>query len=64
MAGRSTIELFERDEGSGTEAVIDSDDRLEAARSLCSRAVMNHPNRLVMLYDRARVLNHPETMPI
>jgi hypothetical protein len=63
----ATIELFERDEGSGTEAVIDSDDRLDTARSLYSRAVMNHPSRLVMLCDRARVLarsDHPETMPI
>jgi hypothetical protein len=67
LAGRYTIELFERDEGSGTEAVIDSDDRLDTARSLYSRAVMNHPNRLMMLCDRARVLarsDHPETMPI
>jgi hypothetical protein len=37
LAGRYTIELFERDEGSGTEAVIDSDDRLDTARSLYSR---------------------------
>jgi hypothetical protein len=53
--------------GSGTEAVIDSHDRLDTARSLYSRAVMNHPNRLMMLCDRARVLarsDHPETMPI
>jgi hypothetical protein len=67
LAGRYTIELFERDEGSGTEAVIDSDNRLDTAQSLYSRAVMNHPNRLVMLCDRARVLarsDQPETMPI
>jgi len=37
LAGRYTIELFKgRGEGSGIEAVIDSDDRLDAARSLCA----------------------------
>ena len=54
-------------EAGGVEAVIDSDDRLDTARSLYSRAVMNHPSRLVMLCDRARVLarsDRPETMPI
>jgi hypothetical protein len=41
--------------------------RLETAHSLYWHAVMNHPDRLVMLCDRARVLarsDHPETMPI
>jgi len=65
LAGRYRIELC----GSGGEidAVIDSDDRLDTARLLYWHAVMNHPNRLVMLCDRARVLarsDHPETMPI
>jgi hypothetical protein len=65
LAGRYRIELC--GEGGGVDAVIDSDDRLDTARSLYSRAVMNHPSRLVMLCDRARVLarsDHPETMPI
>jgi hypothetical protein len=65
LAGRYRIELC--GEGGGVDAVIDSDDRLDAARSLYSRAVMNNPRRLVMLYDRARVLARsdcPETMPI
>ena len=65
LAGRYRIELC--GEAGGIEAVIDSDDRLDTARSLYSCAVMNHPSRLVMLCDRARVLarsDHPETMPI
>ena len=62
LVGRYRIELC--GEGGGIGTVIDSGDSLDTARSLYSRAVMNHPNRLVMLCDRARVLNHPETMPI
>jgi hypothetical protein len=53
--------------GASIGAVIDSDDRLDTARSLYWHAVMNHPSRLVMLCDRARVLarsDHPETIPI
>src|ERR1700693_3271417 len=49
------------------ESVLDSDDRLDAARSLYWHAVMNRPNKLVILCKRARVLarsDHPETMPI
>jgi hypothetical protein len=52
-------------EGSGIEVMIDSDDRLDAARALYEREIM--PGRLVMLCDRARVLarsDRPETMPI
>ena len=48
-------------------SVLDSDDRLDAARSLYWHAVMNRPNKLVILCKRARVLarsDHPETMPI
>jgi len=51
----------------GIVAVLDSDDRLDVARSLYWHAVMNHPNRLVILSDRARVTarsDQPETMPI
>jgi hypothetical protein len=64
LAGRYRIELCS--EGGGIEAVIDSDDRLDTARSLYWHAVMKHPNRLVMLCDRARVLarsDQHETMP-
>jgi hypothetical protein len=49
------------------ESVLDSDDRLDAARSLYWHAVMNRPNKLVILCKRARVLarsDHPETMQI
>jgi hypothetical protein len=55
--GRYSIVLF-RDggEGSGIEAVLDSDNHRDAARSLYRQAVAQHPNRLVMLCDRARVL--------
>ena len=66
FAGRYRIELC-RDDGGGVDAVIDSDDRLETAYSLYSHAITSHPNQLVMLCDRARVLARsdcPETMPI
>ena len=45
------------------ESVLDSDDRLDAARS---HAVMNRPNKLVIPCKRARVLarSDHETMPI
>jgi hypothetical protein len=46
--------------------VLDSDDRLEAARSLYWRAVMKYSGRLAMLFDRARVLarsDQPNAMP-
>jgi hypothetical protein len=49
------------------ESVLDSYDRLDAARSLYWHAVMNRPNKLVIPCKRARVLarsDHPETMPI
>jgi hypothetical protein len=65
LAGRYRIELC--GEGAGIAAIIDSDDRLDVARSIYWRAITNHPNRLVMLCDRARVLarsDRPETMPI
>ena len=52
LAGRYRIEIS----GEGIVAVVDSDDRLDVARSLYWHAVMNHPNRLVMLCDRDRVI--------
>jgi hypothetical protein len=48
--------------GASIGAVIDSDDRLDTARPLYWHAVMNHPNRLVMLCDRARVLTAAITL--
>ena len=65
LAGRHRIELY--GEGAGIVAVIDGDDLFEVARSLYWRAIMNHPNRLGMLCDRARIIagsDQPETMPI
>ena len=49
-AGRYSIVLF-RDggEGSGIEAVLDSDDLVETACGLYQRAIMKLPGRLVML---------------
>ena len=65
-AGKYTVKLFNRGgEGSGLEAVLDSDDVLDQARALYRRMVMKHPGRLVMLCDRARVLersDRPETL--
>jgi hypothetical protein len=55
--GRYTIVLFRYGgEGGGVESVLDSDDRLDAARALYRRVVIKYPGRLVMLCDRARVL--------
>ena len=65
LAGRYRIELY--GERAGIVAVIDGDDLLEVARSLYWRAIMNRPNRLGMLCDRARIIagsDQPETMPI
>ena len=65
LAGRHRIELY--GEGAGIVAVIDGDDLLEIARSFHWRAIMDHPNRLEMLCDRARIIagsDQPETMPI
>jgi hypothetical protein len=64
LGGRYRIELC--GEGARSGAVIDSDDRLDVARSLYWRAVMSHSDRLVMLCDRNSVLarsDRPETMP-
>jgi hypothetical protein len=62
LAGRYRIEISSE----GIVAVVDSDNRLDVARSLYWHTVMNHPNRLVMLCDRAHVIarsDQPETMP-
>ena len=53
-------------EGSGIEVMIDSDDRLDAARWLYEREIMKHPGRLLMLCDRSHVLarsDRAETVP-
>jgi hypothetical protein len=56
-AGKYTIKLFNRGgEGSGLEAVFDSDDVLDQARALYRRAVMKHRGRGIKLCDRARIL--------
>jgi hypothetical protein len=66
--GRYSIMLFRAGgEGSGIEAMIDSDDRLDVARELYEREIMKRPGRLVMLRDRRHVLarsDRPETKPI
>lgn len=67
MEGNYSIELF-RDggEGAGIESIIVRHDSLATARALYRAAVLNHPDRLIMLCDRARVLarsDRPETMP-
>ena len=67
MRGKYSIELFrEGGEGAGIESVIVRHDSLATARALYKAAVLDHPDRLVMLCDRARVLarsDRPETMP-
>jgi hypothetical protein len=57
MEGQFSIELFrEGDSGAGLETVIVRDDRLAVARMLYRIACMQHPERLVRLCDKARVL--------
>ncbi len=67
MEGKYSIELFRYGgEGAGIEAVLTRHDSLAAARALYRAAILNHPDRLVMLCDKARVLarsDRPETMP-
>ena len=67
MEGKYSIELFrEGGEGAGIESILVRHDSLSVARALYKAAVLNHPDRLVMLCDRARVLarsDRPETMP-
>jgi hypothetical protein len=46
-AGRYTIELFKPGgEGKGVETILDSDDRLDHARALYRRALIQRPGRL------------------
>ena len=64
FGGPLQIKLY--GERAGIVAVIDGDDLLEVARSLYWRAIMNRPNRLGMLCDRARIIagsDQLETMP-
>ncbi len=67
MEGKYSIELFkEGGEGAGIERVLVRHDSLAVARALYKAAVLNHPDRLLMLCDRARVLarsDRPETLP-
>jgi hypothetical protein len=58
LAGRYRIELW--GESAGIVGVIDSDDRLDVARALYSRAAVQYPKLLVMLCDRARVLTRSD----
>ena len=62
-----SVELFkEGGEGAGQEEIIDWHDNLTVARAIYRGRVSQYPGRLVMLYDRARVLarsDRPETMP-
>ena len=64
--GRYSITLFrEGGEGSGIEAMIDSDDRLDMACEIYGREITKHPGRLVMLCDRSHVLarsDRPKTI--
>jgi hypothetical protein len=67
MEGKYSIDLFRvGGEGAGIEGVLACHDSLAVARSLYKAAVLKHPDRLVILCDRARVLarsDRPETMP-
>lgn len=53
-------------EGAGIDAILVRHDNLATARALYKAAAIKHPDRLVMLCDRARVLarsDRPEAMP-
>ena len=55
--GKYSIELFHQGgEGAGIEKVLVRHDSLAVSRALYKAAALNHPDRLVMLCDRARVL--------
>ena len=64
--GKYTIELCRPGGyGAGVEGVIASEDNLGTARALYRYAIANHPDRVVLLCDRARVLarsDRPDTM--
>jgi hypothetical protein len=67
MEGKYCIELF-RDggEGAGIEEILIGHDSLSVARALYKVAALNCSERLIMPYDRTRVLarsDRPETMP-
>jgi hypothetical protein len=63
--GKYSIELFrEGGEGAGIETILVRHDNLAVSRALYKGAVLSHPDRLVILCDRARVLarsDRPET---
>ena len=67
MDGKYSIELFRNGgEGAGIEKILGRHDNLTVSRALNKAAVLNIPERLIMLCDRARVLarsDRPETMP-
>jgi len=67
MEGRYSIELFKiGGEGAGTETILARHDQLETARTLYRLKVAQHPGRLIMLCERARVIarsDRPEAMP-
>ena len=58
IEGKYTVELFKQGgEGAGIERVLASNDSPPIALGLCDLHRIEHPDRLVMLCDRARV--HP-----
>jgi len=63
--GRYSIILFR--DGGAIEIMVDSDNRLDVARALYDREIIERPGRLVMLCDRSHVLarsDRPEALPI
>ena len=59
--GRYTVELFkEGGEGAGVEHVLASNDSLSIALGLYDLHRIDHPDRLVMLCDRARVIRRSD----
>jgi len=66
MQGKYSIELFRGGgEGADMEAVLVRHHSLATARALYKAAVLNHPDRLVILHERARILarsDRPESM--
>ena len=66
MDGKYTIELCRPGgEGAGIERVFERQDDLTIARKLYRTIAKEHPDRVVMLCDRAHVLarsDRPDTM--
>jgi hypothetical protein len=66
QTGKYSIELIRGGEGTDIQIVLAREDNLRIARTLFSVIAEKYPDRLVMLCDRALVLERhdPEAVPV